>query len=383
VSRSGTVRLRTARALAFVGFVLTTPGFATAQEPPADTVSALQKTAPHDTAAAAAAALPRARYFPLARLEGFRMPDGDPWAPDRSALLLVRRDGLFVFEATRPTEQPQRILEAQILSVCWSPDGSWVGCRVRVPTVVRSGDVRLQFVSAAGGPVETRTPRARVGPFLWAEDGAIYFWDAKRGTRSRIEPPRSWSQRQPRLPEARPPYLVLLPDRQQGGRERAVLFTPAASGRPAVEVSVPGLVPPAARNLKVADVFPAAAPDGARFLVHLQPANEGLRTFTLDSRGDRLARLGQVDSLPAFVGTSVSADGRYVAGYRPRQGAGTFAASAMWLADASGRWSVPVEDATHAVAVRVSHFGAFVAFEDPLSNTDLIHVGRVDVKPLP
>jgi len=117
--------------------------------------------------------------------------------------------------------------------------------------------------------------------------------------------------------------------------------------------------------------------------VHLQLANEGVRTFTLDARGERLARLGHVEGLPAFVGTSVSADGRLVAGHRPRQGTGTFATSAMWLADAAGRWSAPVEDATHAVAVRLSHTGAFVAFEDPLSNTDLVHVGRVDVKPLP
>ena len=363
---------------------------AVAFAPRSETVSARQavpdSTLPAtsvDSVAEATPAAPRARYFPLARLEGFRMPEGDPWAPDRSALLLVRRDGLYLFEATKPTDQPRRILEAQILGVCWSPDGAWVGCRVRVPTVVRSGDVRLQFVAAAGGPADTRAPRARVGPFLWAEDGAIYYWEARRGTRARLEPPSSWKQRQPLLAETRLPHLVLVTEAGHGRRERAVIFTAPSAEHPASEVRVPGLAPPAVRNLKVADSFPAAEPDSARFLVHMQLANEGARTFSLNARGEQLARLGHVEGLPAFVGTSVSSDGRYVAGYRPRQGAGTFATSAMWLADAAGRWSTPVEDATHAVAVRLSHVAAFVAFEDPLSNTDLVHVGRVDVKPLP
>jgi hypothetical protein len=137
------------------------------------------------------------------------------------------------------------------------------------------------------------------------------------------------------------------------------------------------------KQLKLAAAFPTAHPDSARFLVHMAVASEGARTYVVNARGERLARLGDVEGLPAFVGTSVSAEGRYAAGYRPRQGAGSFATSEMWLADAAGRWSARVEDATRAVAVRLSHVGVFVAFEDPVSNTDLVHVGRVDVKPLP
>jgi hypothetical protein len=326
---------------------------------------------------------PRARYYPLARLEGFRMPEGDPWAPDRSALLLVRRDGLYVFEATKPTDPPRRILQAQILGVCWSPDGTWVGCRVRVPTVVRASDVHMKFVSAAGGPADTRTPRARIGPFLWAEDGGLYFWDARHGTRARMEPPSSWKQRQPRLPETRPAHLLVVPEAGHGHREHAILFTASFADRAATEEIVSSLAAPGVKQLKVAAAFPAATPDSARFLVHMTVGNSGARTYVVNARGERLTRLGEVEDLPAFVGTSVSADGKFVAGYRPRQGQGSFATSQLWLADADGHWSTKVEDAERAVAVRLAHTGVFVAFEDPVSNTDLVHVGRVDVKPLP
>jgi hypothetical protein len=341
-------------------------------------------------AAASRAVEPRARYLESVELGGYRLAPGACWSPVDHRLLLVRRGELAVFDARSPGEMPRRILEAQVLAACWSPDGAYVACRVRVPTAVRGGSVRLQFVSTAGGEAEYRLPRARIGAYLWTEDGVVWMWDAQSGKRHRIDPPRAWLEALPELPRHRAPHLVEVPD-PEARRTRILAFVaPDSAGAP-VETPLPALAPPHAFDVGLVDAFRVAHPDSARFLVKMRLPNEDLRTWVVDAHGEPLARLGDADSLPVFAGSSVSPDGRCVVGTRTREQDRVLLSSELWVADAGGRWCVLVEGAGNASAATFArhasaptsaagHATYFVAHEDPIATDDIVHVGHITVE---
>jgi hypothetical protein len=315
-----------------------------------------------------------ARYVALARLETLRVPEGEPWAPDRPVLALVKREGLFLFDAERPSESPRRILETQVIDVRWSPDGSYLACRVRVPTAARGGAVRLQLVPAAGGTAAYRIPPARIGACIWAEDGWIYYWDVKSGGRGRLEPPRDWRASAPPLPPARP-HLVLVPVPGQR-QNRVVRFS---TGSRTLEVEVPALAPRRTRSVWIGESF-TAPPGATRFLVRIQDLRAGVTTAIVDSTGARRAVIGEQAGLPSFVGTSVASDGRWIAGHRPKGAARTLEGSELWIADTGGRWSIRVDGAANAVEPRLARSGSYVVFEEAGSAADVVHVGRLEVR---
>jgi hypothetical protein len=317
---------------------------------------------------------PHVRYVPLAAFEGYRLPEGEPWSPVASQLLIMQRDKLCIVDASDSTLAPRTLLESQVLDVHWAPDGTAVLCRVRVPTAMRGGSIRLQFVDAAGGPVESRPPRARIAATLWAEDGAVYFWGAKNGARIRMQAPLSWRSRHPVLPESPAAHLLQIPT-PRSRRLRVVCFE---AGKPAVEKIVEALMAPQASHVTLLDEFPmTASSDSARFLVQLQPPGGSLRTYVVNAGGERLARLGDASGLPSFVGTSVSSDGRYVIGHRAKQGAGTLFSSELWIAAADGTWSAAVEGAGSTAVARLSRHDFLLAQENP--DGDAVRLGRLQL----
>lgn len=263
------------------------------------------------------------RATDVARLEGWEIARGDAWSPSGAYLAVVSRSQLALWDAGKPDAAPRVVLEARVDEVRWSPDGSWLCCRVRVSNAVRGGAVRLQFVEAASGATEYRIPNAAIGPWTWADDGFVYFWQGQTGERRRLDPPRAWldaaaAGAAPAMtPEARP-QLVQRASTERGRRTRAVLFVTGAAGQEPVETPVDSIVSPGGVRVwcRVRDPRTGAWSFVCTFL----DRKGGGETYRVDVAGRKQERLFDGRALGDVTG---SPDGHYVLAAtcnRPRDG---------------------------------------------------------------
>jgi hypothetical protein len=321
---------------------------------------------------------PRVRIEAVARAGGWDLPQGDPWSPSGSRLALVAHERLAIWDASRPDDAPRPVLDARVVEVRWSPDGSWLCCRVRVANATRGGAVRLQFVAADGGVPEYRIPNAAIGPWVWADDGFVYFWSGQTGERRRVEPPRAWRERAVAAPDEPRPQIVQAASGSRSRKPRTLLFTPGAAGREPRETPLDSLVAPAGAQPWCGFLDPGSG--APRWIVTFHGRGGEARTCVVDALGRRRECLTHTDSRP-FDDVSVSADGRWVLGTsctRPRDG--TVPRCDTRLLSTAGEWSQPLPgiDGTRAQFDRSSALVA-VAVREPRG----VRIVRLHVDPSP
>lgn len=258
----------------------------------------------------AATRTPAVSYTETARIDDRHLPQGQPWSPDGRQLAVAGSTNLALWDAAQPAAPPRVILDAEVLEVRWSPDGTWLCCRVRVMNGTRGGAVRFQFVPAAGGDAEYRIPNAGIGNWTWADDGKLYYWDAQTGVRKELAAPRRWLATQPQLPAVPRPELVfgVSTDRRHP-RARPLRFQPGAAP---VESLVDSLFQLRAVRPWCRVQLPGST--GWNWIVTAQDGGPG-ETIVVNERGGRLLAL-QPEGEPPLQFVSASTDGRVVAGER-------------------------------------------------------------------
>jgi hypothetical protein len=362
-------RLALASALACAGAAVSSP--AGAGEPAAAATPRASKTA----------GAPRVRVVDVARFDEWNVLEGDPWSPSGSRLAVESRDRLGIWDAARPAEPPRPILEAEVDEVRWSPDGTWLCCRVRVANATQGRAVRLQFVPAAGGEPEYRIPNAAIGPWFWADDGFVYFWDGQTGERRRVEPPRAWRNQQPALPPHAEPQIVIAESGRRRRHPRALLFTPAGAGMEPVETALDSLV------------APGGVQPWCRFRDPASGAPRWIVTFL--GRGDAHTRVVDAAGRPGtFLGgttaptdVSVSATGAWGLqthcslpreGVLPTDQPNTYPTCKVEMFSTAGDWARPIDEfeASRAECDRTS---PLVALASQLERG--LRIVRIDVDP--
>jgi hypothetical protein len=321
---------------------------------------------------------PRVHLAPIADLPEFRLPQGDPWAPNRARLAVVDRNGLAIWSAAQPAAPAKPVLRGVIDEVHWSPDGTWLCCRVRVMNATKGGAVRLQFVPADGGEPEYRIPNAPIGCYVWADDGFVYLWHGQTGARLRVPPPRTWLDGKPSLPARPLMELVLVTGGGRYRRLRPTLFMPATASRPAQEQLVDSLF--AMQSAQPLCRFFDVRSKSPRWVVALGVAKQS-ETCSVDSMGCKRVRLGAsvAGSSQAALWATVSPDAQWVIGlYRPNvtsAGAnGSKAHIQMHSTDGSGPFSVPQLEAQFAA---FAHTDPLLAYVD---STRTVRVARFEVE---
>ncbi len=321
-------------------------------------------------------AAPRVRVTPVAELPGFRLPQGDPWAPNRARLAVVDHAGLAIWTAAQPKAAAKRVLDALVDEVHWSPDGTWLCCRVRVMNGTKGGAVRLQFVPADGGSAEYRIPNAPIGMYVWADDGYVYLWHAQTGARLRVPPPRVWLDGKPRLPARPLPELVMVTGGSKMRRLRPTLFTPATAAIAAREQLVDSLF--ALQSVQPWCRYLDAGSKQARWVVTLTEAKHSV-TCSVDSAGCNrvlLGGAGGASSQAAFWAT-VSNDAQWVvSSYPPNAPSAGASKPSIQVHSTSGSGPYPVPQLVAQVAA-FAHSDPFLAYAD---STRSVHLARIEVE---
>lgn len=325
--------------------------------------------AAHGTAARGATAELHARFIRHATLPSWELPFctnfGSPWSPSGDLLAVTNGEVLAVFDARRPTDPPRPLLRIPTpgrFVIAWSPDGDWLACETSAPSphvgphgiamthalwAVPVTDDGPSREPAVGRP-EVLDWNARLASFLWAADGYLYVWDDRRVRR--VAPPSAWRSAHPDS-AVRASRLAFVPG--QG----IVAFAPGPSPRTRL---IDGL-----RDVMTREAFP----HGRRYLITRLAAGPS-RNVVLDPAGEPLGDLDAFErSLggpPAFTATSVTADGRYVAGSydtprrtdgTPTDGAPADHAGCVFLTDTLGNARIPVSGAGRGVEPRCSPRG--------------------------
>lgn len=296
------------------------------------------------------------RFATAAEIPGRWLPAGAPWSPDGLLLAVVDATGLALWDATHPTAAPRVILDAAVLEVRWSPDGTWLCCRVRVMNATRGGAIRFQFVPAAGGEAEYRVPNAGIGNWTWADDGKVYYWNAQTGVRQAITPPHRWLEAQPPWPARRRPELVIAAsgDRRRP-RPRPLRFDPGTSP---TESLLDSLF--AHEAVHVWSRIQANPEDAPRWIVTARDAQHD-ETILVNQNGGRIRSL-QAPGDPPLLEISASADGGLVAGERCAAGDTARACRRIWVGSLEAASFTKTDWDGRAAAVEPQ--GRWVAFEE-------------------
>jgi hypothetical protein len=323
------------------------------------------------------------RVVDVARFDEWTLLQGDPWSPSGSQLAVEWRDRLGIWDAAHPADPPRPILEAAVDEVRWSPDGTWLCCRVRVANATPGRAVRLQFVPVAGGEPEYRIPNAAIGPWFWADDGFVYFWDGQTGERRRVEPPRAWRNQKPALPEHVEPQIVLARGGPRRGQQRALLFTPASPGTEPAETGLDSLV--AAGGVQPWCRFRDRSSGAPRWVVTLHGRGDA-RTCVIDAAG----RPGTVlDGTTAPTHVSVSATGAWGLQTHctaPRESAPpatetvAYPSCKVEMFSTAGDWSRPIDE-FEAARAECDRASALVALASQLERG--LRIVRIEVDPAP
>lgn len=313
----------------------------------------------------------RAQIVPFAEFSAeWGLPNSavDPWSPNGRFLALQRAGELYVYDMSRPGEAPRRVLAQNVPYLAWSPDGGWLLCRVQSGEEQQKDLFSLIAVPVdSGGPV-TVVAHADVGPFLWGSDGKIYFWHLHADARRELDGPPAWHA-QNSSPRPSKTFLFWLPQQRSAASGLLRRFTPEIRE----EASPSGLNRRGIELVSPEGIFP----DGQRCLVNIRERGRAPYTAIANLDGTVVRELGSHVGPNAFIGTSVSPDGRYVIGFREIDSGDDIAGAPLFLADAAGARVLPIEGGFNGLWPRFSPTGLLVAFEDPVSGK--VHVATLQI----
>jgi len=321
-----------------------------------------------------------ATFVPLATLPGY-MVYADPWSPDgaRLAYADAATDSIAVFDALMPQAPPRQVAARPFVNeVRWSPYGGWL-LLIRTdgpPTFVKH--LIATRIPRSGMPalvLEVAPPNEAISHAVWGSDGNVYWWDIATGKRTTAPPPAEWQSENP-SPFVERPYLLPRID------PRTRMLAPFVFETLPTVVETPIAVP---RDSTLEHVLGLdVVPGGLQFLLKFLGAPCGF-TARVDRSGAMLTRYwapcptaAPDGSITYESGGSVSADQRYVIGYRDVHVGDRIMTSQLILTDLQASWVVEVEgtsmgfwDATFAAT------GLFVAFGDLEGG---VEVGVLDVR---
>ncbi len=303
-------------------------------------------TAPPAGAAPAAVA-PRVRCVPIASFDSLALIGPGAWSPRGQRLALCSPAALYVFDAARPAAAPRVVLrsDGSILAFSWSPDGLWLAAAIGDP---RPGEeTALVAVDAAGGKPIVLIRGEQIRPVAWGPDGRIYCWTGRR--RHVLDPPSAW-RRAVTMTLVDPPVVEVAGDLSLRLRHWAP--------HPGEETILPGA------DLKSADgtrvTLLDLLPDGSRYLVGIS-RDSTAHWRIVDGDGRTVSDLRERGL--AFQPTSLSGDGRMVAGFIGRwEGERGWSGTELRIADADGAWVEPVAASGAGRGPQLSRVGGLVAY---------------------
>jgi len=303
---------------------------------------------------------PRAAQFVESATVDGRYGTYSPWSPTAPLFAYVDPHGIHVLNLEKPASQATLVARGADTDFTWSPDGRWLLARTPARGKQAEG-AALVVVPASGGSETVVLDGALISDFVWAADGAIYYWDYTSPKPQRVDPPALWSQARPAKLSARPVLVFEF----GGGLPRAALFAAQNPG-PTVPIVAAANLP---RSVLRADGFP----DG-RLLVRVMGDTEGGAgtNFIVDATGKAGARVRAAWDDGNFAATSVSADGSFLAGEQTAGDDDVTTESKLFLVAVDGAWHLPVSGVEWGADPRLSRFGSYLAFTDSNGNA---HVG--------
>jgi len=305
---------------------------------------------------------PAATFQLVTTLQG-ALVNGNPWSPTDQRFAFFGVDGgLYIFDAATPADPaicvfPPNTEYVFRNRIAWSPDGQWIVCRTQTQADMRAGLSTLIARNADGTGSVTTLVRGNVGPFIWAHDGTIYWWDSSQ-RRSSVPPPLEWQ-----------PGSLTMVDRpflQPVIHSMDVLSEfqtePEAHER---QITISN-----AYAALVKDVFP----DSQKYLMIVEDKSRGFYGAVVDQNGTVLVDLGAERE---FIPISVSPGGEYILGFKELVSNESVTGSPIFLAASDGTWRVAVEPETHGVGPQFARSGDLIVFQG--LHTGDIHVGHLQV----
>lgn len=322
--------------------------------------SALLAVALHTGSACAS---PRVEFTPTDTLRGFSFADLMPWSPRGSLLAVESEEGLYVYDAGRPGESPERI-DGGLGREQWSPDGAWIA-RLRASPEFRQRDT-IDVIAASGTDRYMAYAGPRVWPILWAADGRLYVWPlsapAFRTLRTPLEPSEQ------NLP-ARSTLVI-----GQMSPLGLLRFVPGSHPRTEPLAMIDSTFGTGHRMLM------DALPEHGRFLVMGPPRAGGpLTAVVIDTEGRAITPQSSVQGSHSWY--SLTHDGRAVLGaVVTTEGteAATILAAELFIEDARLSWRSSISGTGTGMNPWMSRDGRFLAYVDPMSRS--ICIGRLDVR---
>jgi hypothetical protein len=283
----------------------------------------------------------------------------EAWSPVSDLLVLCGPEGLYAFDAEHPSEEPTLLLDRHVTYWSWSPDSRWLACLVADGDDARQGLGTLLGVPIQGGPSIVLLARAQIAHFTWASAQGIFYWDGFSPVAKTVPIPLECQPHVPWPPIART-ELFSTWDAFNRCWEGHRFVGLTAQDEPFFQDST--LLAPshvAARS---------SFPDGQHDLVKVYANGSPSMAAVVDSAGN-VVRSFSSDG--TFEPTSVSADGRFIIGYKPVFDGETLTSSGLSLGDTAGLWTLPITGASMALTPRLSHSGYFVTYQDPTAGVML------------
>jgi hypothetical protein len=307
-----------------------------------------------------------ASYSELDQFEGSLLRTAD-WSPTGTSLVFNRGDSCLVLEVGETGTTTSTIIEGRVRRAAWAPDGAWLLVSTRTPAEHRQRLSTLTAVRRDGGQSTTMEPSADIGFFVWGGDGNVYVWRSEGELPVEIAPPTEWAIAY-EAPERAQPVLVHARTQGLRGTDQYVFWPGDPEER---NVHVSRFAADRRNHVVFLDRFPRGG-----FLVRVyEPAAAGY-DLVLDASGDIAVDYRGVDPLEHLMRQSVSADGRYVAAYDPKDDGHEILSSQLYLISPSGEERVLIDGAPMGRSPRLSKSGHLIAFAG-LSGD--IHVGELRV----
>ena len=312
---------------------------------------------------------PYAQYVAIDSLPGpWTLLSDCRWSPTGRAVPIRAPDGIHMYDLPNRSIVSVPVFGSSTSSVRWSPDGTWLLACVQSPDEYVRGVASLEASPAFSNQSETLVRGVDIGKFVWASNGAIYYWDKHSGERHRVEPPQRWRLVNPFAYPQRDNLVLLSDPLRHGFKLVSFKASPAEE-----ESTIPGF---AATDINVVAVM-AALPSSSQFLIHAFPNGSSPYSAVIDGQGRTVARFDKDPTAPRIVCTTVSADGRFVMGYHETDDGMKTIDSQLIVADIMGKWRTPVLLAPRGITPSMSPTDQHVIFEDPL--TGRIHVGLLEI----
>lgn len=320
-----------------------------------------------------------ATFSPIASLPSGRILYGDLWSPQGARLAYrdVETDSIAVFDASMPHVPPRQVAPAAyVRQVRWSPDGGWLLLiQAGFPAFAsRLIAARVPRPDVSGLVVEVAPPKPEIDHGVWGSDGNIYWWDLDTGERTTVLPPSEWRYENPGPFRER---THLMPHRDRRTRALRVFVFETVPAVVEIPIDVP-VEPPSGHVLGLGVV-----PGGRQVLLTLLGAPCPM-TARANRSGAILSRYwdpcpsGPPSGPYTFEGGgSVSANRRYLIGYREVEDGHSILSSHLILTDLQATWVVDVEGTSMGLQAEFAATGLFLAYG---ALDRRIEIGVLDVR---